>query len=446
MIYRTHRRTFLARLAEIGAAALIPTATAKIRNHDCEYRFRPGSDFWYLTGFAEPQAVLLLLPARDGSKTAHRSVLFLRERDRSKEIWTGLRLGVDAAPQALGVDEAQPIERLWEALPDLLAGYPRLLYRTGEDEDRDRRLFACLGTLRAKARGGVEPPVELLDPLPILHEQRLVKTEAELARMRRAAEITAEAHRAAMAATRAGMHEYEIEALIEGTFRRRGSTGPAYNTIVAGGANACILHYVQNDQPLRDGDLLLVDAGCEWEYYASDVTRTWPVNGTFSAEQRAIYELVLEAQRAAMEAVRPGAPFAAYHEAALGTIVDGLLELDLLSGSREQVLEQKAYERFFMHKTGHWLGLDVHDCGAYAREGVPRPLEPGMVLTVEPGVYIAADDETVEPRWRGIGVRIEDDLLVTESGHEVLTESIPRTIEEVEAACAAGREAAGTTR
>ncbi len=447
-MYQAHRKLLLDELAKTGTAALIPTSTHKVRNHDCEYRFRPDSDFWYLTGFAEPESVLLLLPSgvddmgREPAEgelpgSARRTVLFLRERHPEQETWTGRRLGVDAAPEVLGVDEAYPIEDLWALLPELLRNYERILYRVGLDEARDRELLASVSRLRARARGGVRPPVELVDPGPVLHELRLKKTEAELELMRRAADITCEAHLAGMAAAAPGVGENEIDALIEYTFRRRGSTGMAYTTIAAGGNNACILHYVENNQPLKDGELLLVDAGSEVEYYASDVTRTYPVSGKFSEEQRAIYELVLEAEETAIEAVKPGVPFEEIHATAQRVLARGLVRLGLLEGDEESVLESGAHRHFTIHNTSHWLGLDVHDCGAYTVGGRSRPLEPGMVLTVEPGIYIDADDESVEPRWRGIGVRIEDDILVTETGHENLTVAIPKSVEDVESACSA---------
>jgi len=435
-IYQDHRDAYLQRLAELGAAAVIPTASEKTRNHDCTYRFRPHSDFWYLTGFAEPGSVLVLLPNGTGEEDSPRTVLFLRERDRLKEIWNGRRLGLERAPDELGVDEARLIDDLWEVLPQLLKGYASIVYRTGEEEDRDRHMLDVTNRLRSMARGGIVGPAALVDPAPSLHEQRLIKSDGEIEIMRRAATITAEAHTAAMAATAPGRNEAEIEALIEYTFRMRGSTGPAYTSIVAGGANACILHYVENDMVMNDGDLLLVDAGAEVEYYASDVTRTWPIGGTFNAEQRAVYQVVLEAQLAAIEHCRPGNTFIGVHDAALEKLVEGLVELGLLKGSVDTLIEEHAYDRFYMHKTGHWLGLDVHDQGAYSVDGSSRKLQAGMVTTVEPGLYIAEDDETVEARWRGIGVRIEDDILITKEGHENLTASIPKTIEEVEAACA----------
>ncbi|MAE28164.1 MAG: aminopeptidase P N-terminal domain-containing protein [Planctomycetota bacterium] len=442
-MYTQHRARALEVLAGEQAAAVLFTHSLKTRNHDCDYRFRPESTFWHQSGFAEPDSVLVLLPgssperaAEEGSDqtAAPRSVLFLRPKDREKETWTGRRLGVEAAPEVLGVDEAVDIGELWTRLPELLKGRERIVYRFGEDADRDRRMGGVARALRALARGGVEPPVEWIDPAPLFHELRLFKSEAELVLMRRAAELTAEAHKRAMAATAPGVNEAEIDALIEYTFRRAGSTGCAYTNIVAGGAGACILHYVENDAPLLDGDLLLVDAGAEWDYYACDVTRTWPVNGTFNDEQRALYEVVLAAEENAIDVVAPGVAFSAVHEAALTVLVQGLLDLGLLSGSIDEALADETYKRFFMHKTSHWLGLDVHDCGAYTIAGEMRPLEPGMVFTVEPGLYVASDDESVEERWRGIGIRIEDDVLVTEQGSEVLTAAIPKTPAAVEAA------------
>jgi len=440
-MYRVHRQRFQERLARERAAALIPTAAHKVRNHDSEYRFRPESDFWYLTGFDEPEAALLLLPGTPGGD-APRSVLFLRDKDREREIWTGRRLGVAAAPAALGVDEARPYENLWDELPGLLKNHERLVYRTGTDPARDARVLEALHKARQAARGNIAPPQALLDVAPTLHEQRLFKTAEELELLRRAARITREAHLECMRAARPGISEAELDALLEYTFRRRGSSGPAYTPIVAGGVNACILHYVENDQPLVDGELCLIDAGAEFDFYASDVTRTFPVNGRFSADQRALYQLVLDAQLAAIAHVRPGHTFVSVHERTLEILCAGLLRLGLLQGTLAEVLAKESYRRFYMHRTSHWLGLDVHDCGAYQAEGRSRALEPGMLLTVEPGLYVAEDDTTVEARWRGIGIRIEDDVLVTAQGCEVLTDGIPKTVDEVEAACQ-GRALAG---
>ncbi|MEO2094095.1 MAG: aminopeptidase P N-terminal domain-containing protein [bacterium] len=436
-IYQTHRERLLDGLARTKSAAIVATATHKVRNNDCEYRFRPDSDFWYLTGFAEPGALLVLLPdGALGDEEPRRSILFLREKNAKLETWTGRRLGVQAAPKTLGVDAAYDIEDIWDVLGDLLKNYQSIVYRTGLSEERDRKVLAMIAGLRNKARGGIQPPVELIDPAPSLHEQRLFKSPAELELMRAAAAITCEAHIAAMERAAPGVGENEIDALIEYTFRCRGATGMAYTTIAAGGDNACILHYVENDEPLVDGELLLVDAGCEVEYYASDVTRTYPVNGSFNPAQKEIYELVLEAQLAAIEAIQPGLAMDQVHAVAKRVLTRGLIRLGLLAGEGDKTAEEGAEERFTIHKTSHWLGLDVHDCGSYCAADEPRKLEPGMVLTVEPGLYISADDESVDERWRGIGVRIEDDILVTAEGSENLTAQIPKTIEAVEAACA----------
>jgi len=435
-MHREHRTRLLESLALRRAAAIIPTSAHKVRNFDAEYRFRPDSDFVYLTGFAEPDAVLVLIPAIPGTKhTAPRTILFLREKDREREIWSGRRLGVAAAPAALGVDEARPIEALWTDLPELLKNVERIVWRVGVDEARDREMLRVVGQLRAGAKGGVVPPVELLDTAPFLHELRLKKSPAEIEIMRRAARLTREAHVNAMRRARPGVNEREIDAEIDATFRRGGGTGAAYTNIVAGGANATILHYVENDRPLEDGKLLLIDAGCEYDWYASDVTRTFPINGRFDAEQRALYEIVLDAQMAAIAHVKPGVTFTSVHDVALNRLVHGLITAGLLRGEVADAIAQGAYRRFYMHRTSHWLGLDVHDCGAYVVDGRSRTLEPGMVLTIEPGLYVAEDDTTVDARWRGIGIRIEDDVLVTPTGHDVLTAGIPKTIDEVEATC-----------
>lgn len=432
-MYREHRERFLRRLEAEHACALVPTGPLRIRNHDSEHRFRPASDFWYLTGFKEPDAVLLLIPHGEGA----RSVLFLNEKDREAETWTGRRLGTAAAPAALGVDRAFPLTELWTRLPELVAGHERMVFGFGLEPAFDARLLATAAEWQKKSRGLRALPRAWVEPALWLHEERLVKEAGELACMRAAARISDEAHRAVMAAGRPGVNEGELDALLDYTFRRRGGTGSAYGNIVAGGAGACILHYRENDRPLVAGELCLVDAGCEFDFYASDVTRTFPVSGRFSGEQRALYELVLAALERATQEVRPGSDQDRVHDAALGVLVDGLLELGLLAGTRAEALETKSYRRFYMHRTGHWLGLDVHDCGLYVRDGKPRAFEPGMVTTVEPGLYVAPDDESVPERWRGIGIRIEDDVLVTAAGHEVLTASIPRSVAEVEAA--AGR-------
>ena len=435
-MYAEHRRRFLKHLSTTGTAAVIPTNRSMVRNHDCDFRFRPTSDFWYLTGFAEPEACLVLLPDLEGDGPG-RSILYLRELDKLKEIWNGRRLGLDAAPEALGVDEARNIESLWEDLPECLTGYEEVVFGMGFDAERDRKMGEVLTAVRGKARGGIRPLTSMVDHTPALHELRLFKSEAEIDLIRKACAITTEAHAAAMAATAPGMNEREIDALVEYTFKRRGSTGAAYNNIVAGGGNACILHYVENNAELRDGDLLLIDAGAEWDYYSSDVTRTFPVNGRFNDEQRAIYEIVLDAQMKAIEHSVPGVSFVSIHDVALRCLVEGLIGLGLLEGSADELIESRGYMDFYPHRTGHWMGLDVHDCGYYANEGSSRLLEPGMIFTIEPGLYVDPANQDVDERWRGIGVRIEDDILITNDGHEVLTAAIPKSVEAVEAACGA---------
>jgi Xaa-Pro aminopeptidase len=425
---RARRRRLLDQMAD-GGIALIATASTKARNGDADYRFRPDSDFHYLTGFSEPNALLVLAKGRKEGE----QVLFLQPRQRDQEIWTGRRLGVERAPAALGVDEAHSIEELDALLPALLRGREPLYFRTGMRPELDQKVLALVSTLRTKVREGNPGPAAIVDPSAILHEMRLRKEPGELETMRRAAAITSAAHVAAMKATKPGLFEYEIEAIVEHAFRRRGADGPAYGTIVASGANATVLHYVQNDRRMEKGDLLLLDAGSELACYASDVTRTWPVGGRFSPAQARVYELVLEAQRRAIAEVAPGKAFDAAHQVAVRTLVAGLIELKLLQGGVDENIEKKHFRRFYMHRTGHWLGLDVHDAGAYFTTGTEhRALEPGMVTTVEPGLYFAEDDEAIPAEYRGIGVRIEDDVLVTRDGAEVLTSACPKTIPELE--------------
>jgi Xaa-Pro aminopeptidase len=441
--HRARRRRLLDAL-EDGAVAVVATAASHLRNGDNEFRFRPDSDFQWLTGFSEPNALLVLCKGRQEGE----QVLFLQPRNREQEVWTGRRLGVERAPAALGVDEAHSIEELDALLPKLLRGRDPLYYRTGLRPDLDARVLAVVNSLRMRVREQNPAPGRIVDPSLLLHEMRVVKDAHELAAMRRAAEITAAAHVAAMRATAPGRHEYEIEALVEGEFRRNGALGPAYPSIVASGANATILHYHENERRMEAGDLLLLDAGSEFECYASDVTRTWPVGGRFSAPQRQIYALVLAAQHAAIAAVKPGASVNEAHDVAVRVLIDGLRELSLLSGTVEEILASRTFRRFYMHRTGHWLGMDVHDVGAYfARGGPPgehRRLEPGMVVTVEPGLYFAEDDATIPAEYRSIGVRIEDDVLVTTHGNEVLTRACPKEIADLETLVgSAGRAVAG---
>jgi Xaa-Pro aminopeptidase len=431
--YERRRTAFLDAMAAASpsAIAVLPSAPVFIRNNDVEHEYRQDSDFFYLTGFDEPESVAVL------DATTRKTTLFVRARDRDREVWDGPRAGVDGAKARYGADEAFVIGELDEKLPDLLQNRRRVFYRLGKHRPFDDRLLASLDRVRARQRTGVSTPTEIADPGTLLHELRLRKTPDELDAMRRAVSITREAHELAMARAKPGMHEYEVEALLLDTFRRRGAERPAYGSIVGSGPNACVLHYRKNDRRMEPGDLLLIDAGCEYAYYASDVTRTFPVGGGFSREQQAIYELVLEAQLEGIAASRAGATLDAIHLRTVQVVAGGLVRLGLLSGDVDNLIETAAYKRFFMHRTSHWLGMDVHDVGLYFVDGKPRPLEAGMVITVEPGIYIAPDEASVAPEWRGIGVRIEDDVLVTPSEPEVLTAGIPKTVEEVRRAIAA---------
>jgi Xaa-Pro aminopeptidase len=413
-----------------GGVALVRSGAERIRNRDTHFRFRPESDFWYLTAFREPDAVLVLRPAAD----RERCVLFVRPRDPEMETWNGRRAGVEGAVSEYGADAAFPIDQLDKELPRLLRGHERLLHAAGLDADFDARLHALLRESHQRSRDGVRLPTQLVDLGSVLHELRLRKSPDELAVMRRAAALTAQAHAAAARATRPGAGEWEIEAEVEHAFRRGGGWGPGYPTICATGANATILHYTSNGQRVREGEALLLDAGCEVDGYTADVTRCFPSGATFTPPQRALYDVVLRAQLAGLAQVRPGAAFHSVHEAALRVLVEGLIDLELLPQGVDAALESGAYRRWYMHRTSHWLGLDVHDVGAYhTPAGQSRPLEPGMVLTVEPGLYVAADDERAPEALRGIGIRIEDDVLVTPQGHEVLTAAIPKQPSELEA-------------
>jgi Xaa-Pro aminopeptidase len=421
-IYR-RRREQLSHAMKSGVA-VIPTAPERVRNRDSHFPYRFDSHFYYLTGFAEPEAVLVL--------SSDRSILFCRERNPEREVWDGFRYGPERARERFGFDEARPIAALDEMLPSLLENQPALFYPVGDDPHWDARAMQWLNAVRAKVRAGVSAPDRVQDIRSLIDDQRLIKDAHEQNVMRRAARIAAGAHRRAMQSTRPGRSEYEIEAELLYEFRRNGAQFPAYSPIVAGGANACVLHYVSNDAPLREGDLLLIDAGCELDGYASDITRTFPVNGRFGGAQREVYEIVLAAQRAAIETVKPGASWIAPHDAAVRVLAQGMLDLKLVSGSLDTVLEKETYKRYYMHRTGHWLGLDVHDAGDYRRAGQWRPLAPGMTLTVEPGLYIRAADDVPE-RLRDIGVRIEDDVLVTAQGCEILTAEAPKLVGDIEA-------------
>ncbi|UJP06663.1 MAG: Xaa-Pro aminopeptidase [Nitrosomonas sp.] len=409
--------------------AVIPTAPERLRNRDAHYPYRFDSYFYYLTGFREPEAVLVLVAAND--KTPVKHILFCRQKDQEREIWDGFRYGPEAAKTIFGFDEAHPIDQLDELLPKLLADQTAVYTALGLDAAWDQRVIGWLNRVREQARTGVAAPEQIRDSRVLLDEMRLIKDTGELQVMQRAADISAQAHQRAMQTVRPGMREFEIEAELLYTFYRHGAQAPAYTSIVAGGANACVLHYVQNDAELKSGDLLLIDAGCELDGYASDITRTFPVNGKFTAAQRDVYQLVLAAQAAAIAQVQPEKRWNDPHQAALHVLAQGFIDLGLCQGSVDAVLESEDYKRFYMHRTGHWLGMDVHDAGEYKQKGEWRALQPGMVLTVEPGCYIRPADNVPEHFWN-IGIRIEDDVVVTPLGHEILTQAAPKTIAEIE--------------
>jgi Xaa-Pro aminopeptidase len=422
------RRKQLMRMAGNDAIAIIAAAPERVRNNDAHYPYRQDSDFHYLTGFAEPDAVLVLVPGRATGET----ILFCRERDAERERWDGARAGTEGAVATLGMDDAFPIDDIDDILPGLIEGRARVYYHFGRDTDFDLKLIGWVNRVRAQVRQGAKPPHEFVALSHLLHDLRLYKSRGELRVMRKAAKIAADAHVRAMRATRPGMNEHEVEAELLHAFRREGAV-PSYEPIVGGGANGCVLHYRANNAPLRDGDLLLIDAGAEYQCYASDITRTFPVNGRYSPEQRALYDIVLAAQLAGIDEVRAGRPFDAYHDAAVRTITKGLCKLGLLGGSVDKNLREHAYRKFYMHKTGHWLGLDVHDAGDYRVDGEFRVLEPGMVVTVEPGIYIAPDLKGVPAKFRGIGIRIEDDVVVTAGDPEVISDGVPKDADEIEA-------------
>ncbi len=422
------RRKRLMDLMGSNSIAIVPAAIERIRNRDVEYYYRQDSDFYYLSGFDEARAVLVLMPGREHGEY----VMFCQEKDREKEQWTGYRVGPEAFVEQYSADDAFPIGDLDEILPGLIEGTDRVYYSMGRDPEFDRQVMAWLNTIRAKTRSGATPPGEFVDLNHFLHDMRLYKSAAEVRVMREAGQISAEAHKKAMTICQPGMKEYELEAEIVNHFMKSGCRWEAYLSIVGSGSNACILHYTANRDVMKDGDLVLIDAGCELEYYAADITRTFPVNGKFSPEQAAIYNLVLKAQLASIATVKPGEHWNRANEVVIDIITAGLVELGLLEGDVDELIEKEVYKAYYMHRAGHWLGMDVHDVGDYKVDGEWRLLEPGMVLTVEPGIYISPDDETVEAKWRGIGVRIEDDVLVTKNGNEVMTADVPKHIDEIE--------------
>ena len=419
------RRARLLQTMQRGIA-VIPTAPEALRNGDAHYDYRHDSHFYYLSGFAEPDAVLVLVAGE-----SMQSILFCREKNPEREIWDGFRYGPAAAAEHFGFDAAYPIDQLDEKLTELMGNQPTLFYPLGTDANWDARLLKLREAVKAKSRSGIQAPAALRDIRALIDEMRLIKDAHEIDLMRRAAAISCGAHRRAMCFTRPGHYEFEVEAELLHEFCRHGARQPAYTSIVAGGANACTLHYIGNDACLNDGDLLLIDAGCEFASYASDITRTFPVNGKFSAAQKDVYEIVLAAQTAAIAAARPGNPWDAPHEAAVRVLAQGFIDLKLCQGSLEAVLESGSYKQFYMHRTGHWLGMDVHDVGEYKLGDAWRPLTPGMTLTVEPGCYIRPADNVPRELWN-IGIRIEDDVLITAKGCEVLTQEAPKTVREIE--------------
>ena len=432
--YRERRSALLQRMrAETGGGlALVPTAPEATRNRDSMFPYRHDSYFYYISGFPEPEAVIALVAGANGD--ADRQFLFCREKNQEREIWDGFRYGPDAARDIFGFDAAYPVGELDQMLADLASDQPALYTPLGLYSPWDRKVTDLLNEVRNRARTGVAAPEAIVDVRQPLDTLRLWKDAHEVELMRRAAEISSGAHRRAMERTRVGWFEYQVEAELAHEFLSRGAQAVAYPSIVAGGPNACVLHYRDNNRQLQDGDLLLIDAGCEYQSYASDITRTFPVNGKFSGPQKSVYELVLAAQLACIEAVKPGALFHDYHKVAERVLAQGYIDLGLCHGTLDAVLESGSYKQFYMHRAGHWLGLDVHDAGAYQVKGVSQKLEAGMVLTVEPGTYIRAADNVPELFW-DIGVRIEDDVLVTTTGSENLTAATPKTVADVEAAC-----------
>ncbi|MBK1716505.1 Xaa-Pro aminopeptidase [Thiocystis violacea] len=425
--YKRRRRS-LASLIGADGLAILPAAREAVRNRDVHYPFRQDSDFNYLTGFPEPDAFAVIAPKRKEGAF----VLFCRPRDEEREQWDGARIGIEGATARFGADQAHPLSELDEVMPTLIEGRKRLYFPIGTDPALDARVIGWVNQVRAKARSGAIAPDTFVTIESLLHEQRLHKSQAEIAIMRRAARISAQAHGRLMRSSRPGLSEADLEAEFQHACASQGARFLAYPTIVGGGPNACVLHYTENADTLREGDLVLIDAGCELEGYASDITRTFPVNGRFTPPQRAVYELVLEAQLAAIKKARPGCRWNEPHEAAVRVLTKGLIGLGILEGKVGALIKDEAHKPYYMHRTGHWLGMDVHDVGAYKRDGDWRRLEPGMVLTVEPGLYLA-DTEAVPAPYRGIGIRIEDDVLITEEGHEILSAAAPKDPDAIEA-------------
>lgn len=431
--FARRRRAVMEEMGE-GSIAILPAAPVRTRNRDVEYPYRQDSDFYYVTGFEEPEAVAVLAPGRKRGEY----ILFCRERDPEMELWNGVRSGLEGACEDYGADDAFPIGDVDDIIPGLLENQSRVYYAMGYYPDFDQRMIGWVNRVRTRSKAGVSSSADIVALDNVLHEMRLMKSKAEVRAMMRAMEISCSAHVRAMGACRPGMGEYEVEAELNYEFMRGGSRRAAYPSIVAGGANACVLHYTENRDTLRDGDLLLIDAGAEYDYYAADITRTFPVNGRFSKSQRALYEVVLEAQAAAIEQVRPGNHWNEPHEAAVEVLAQGLVALGLIKGRASTIIKKGRYRKFYVHRTGHWLGMDVHDVGDYKIGGEWRVLEPGMVMTVEPGLYVAAGDKQVARKWWNIGIRIEDDILVTRNGNKVLTAAVPKSVADIEATVGQG--------
>ena len=423
------RRTALMKQIGKGNIALIASAPQRTRNRDVHYPYRQDSDFFYLTGFNEADSLAVFIPGREQGEY----VLFCREFDEKKALWEGAHAGLEGATKHYAADDSFPITDLDDILPGLLENKAKVYYPLGKDSELDLKLLDWINHLRQQSRNGINAPGELASLEHVIHEMRLFKSTEELKKMRRAAEVSAKAHTRAMLACRAGLYEYEIEAELVHEFYQQGLRSVAYSSIVAGGKNACVLHYIENKDKLHAGDLLLIDAGVECDHYASDITRTFPVSGKFSPAQAQLYQLVLDAQAAAIAEIKPGNPWNKAHDASVEVLTTGLVKLGLLTGEVAELIETEAYKQFYMHRIGHWLGMDVHDVGDYKIKNEWRLLEPGMVLTVEPGLYIPENCQTVETCWRGIGIRIEDDVLVTKKGYEILTLAVPKSIEAIEA-------------
>lgn len=422
------RRKQLMRMMDKHSIAILPTAPESVRNRDVHYPFRPDSDFYYLTGFDEPEAVAVLIPGRKHAEY----ILFCRAKDETKAMWDGPMAGQEGAVEVYGADDSFPISDLDEILPRMLEEKSRIFYAMGCNSDLDHRLSEWITKIKSKARSGMQSPMEIVELDHYLHDMRLYKSRSEISAMRKAANISAVAHKQVMRKCQPGMMEYHLESEFRHSCIKKGAREQAYTSIVGGGNNACVLHYVDNSDELKDGDMLLIDAGCELDYYASDITRTYPVNGTFSKAQAELYQLVLDAQLAAIEQVKPGNHWNQPHDAAVKTIAKGLLKLGILKGTLANAIKKETYRKYYMHRTGHWLGMDVHDVGDYKVDGQWRELEPGMVLTVEPGLYIPNGTRGVPRKYQGIGIRIEDDVVVTKDGYDILSKQVPKTIEDIE--------------